>query len=123
MINVDKNSFKLLNKHLKYVQHSLEKNNPTFILLDEIDTEFTLIGGINQTTIETHKNVWNQLCDKVMSTLNIVLICTSNKSLKYFNDLCPSLLRKHRITMILEYQTDKVEKVNFDCEKLCEDAN
>ena len=107
---VHENSIKILNNELKQIYVSTEKNMPIFILLDEIDSIFSKIGD-KENTVETVKNQWNAMTDIINRMPNIILICTTNKDISYFNNLCPSLFRKHRVNAIFHYTKNGVKQM------------
>lgn len=91
------------------------EENPFIVLIDEVDEMFK---GIINNTISKHKDLrtpvtskkhWNNFCDKVGKNRyeNLILILTTNLTLKEIDNIDPSFTRPGRIDIRFEIHKDE----------------
>lgn len=95
-------------------------NVPLVLIWDEIDDYlFPVVNGVFIELIQTQsaprckisKPTWNSFLDYMSTKRNVILIITSNRDKKVFDDYDKSLLRQHRINAVFECRDNGFNEV------------
>lgn len=101
-------------------------NTPVVLIWDEIDDYlFPAVNGTvefgnysitqqnQQARCKVPKPTWNSFLDYISTRRNVILIITSNKNKKVFDDYDVSLLRQHRVNYVFECRSNGVEEISW----------